>query len=102
MASSDTRKVKIEKKLRKKVTDVVVDAILSCSVQELEDRLTRLATHETDTEEALEEDKIVTDLRERLAQARGPYQDTLKGIKLQRLFIAITLAERGKVVSGVI
>ena len=57
MTSTDTRKVKIEKKLRKKVTDVVVDAILSSSVQELEDRLTRLASHETDTEEALEEDR---------------------------------------------
>lgn len=96
MTSTDTRKVKIEKKLRKKVTDVVVDAILSSSVQELEDRLTRLASHETDTEEALEEDKVVTDLKDRLAQAKGPYTDTLKGIKLQRNFIAITLSERGK------
>ena len=99
MASNDTRKVKIEKKLRKKVSDVVVDAILGSNQQELEDRLTRLASHETDTEEALEEDKVVTDLKDRLAQAKGPYTDTLKGIKLQRNFIAITLAERGKTLS---
>jgi len=99
MANNDTRKVKIEKKLRKKVSDVVVDAILGSNQQELEDRLTRLASHETDTEEALEEDKVVTDLKERLAQAKGPYTDTLKGIKLQRNFIAITLAERGKTLS---
>ena len=100
MSNTDTRKVKIEKKLRKKVTDVVVDSILSSSNQELEDRLTRLASHETDTEEALEEDMVVTDLKDRLSAARGPYQDTLKGIKLQRLFIAITLAERGKTAAG--
>lgn len=100
--SNDSRKTKIEKKLRKKVTDVVVDAILGSSVPELEDRLTRLASHETDTEAALEDDKLVTDLRERLAQARGPYQDTLKGIKLQRNFIALTLTDRGSLTTGVI
>ena len=38
----------------------------------------------------------MTDLKDRLAQAKGPYTDTLKGIKLQRNFIAITLSERGK------
>lgn len=97
--SPDTRRTKIEKKLRKKVTDVVVDAIQGSSVPELEARLTRLAAHETETEEALENDMTVADLKDRLSQARGPYSDTLKGIKLQRNFIAIILEERGSVSS---
>lgn len=92
----DTRRTKIEKKLRSKVGGDVVDTLLGLSEQELEERLSRLAAHETETEEALENDQVVSDLRDRLSQARGPYSDTLKGIKYQRQFIAIVLAERGK------
>jgi hypothetical protein len=92
----DTRRTKIEKKLRNKVGGDVVDTLLGLNDAELEERLSRLAAHETETEEALENDQVVIDLRERLSQARGPYSDTLKGIKYQRQFIAIVLADRGK------
>lgn len=93
----DTRRTKLEKKLRNKMGNDVVDTIMGLSAAELEERLTKLASHETETEEALENDQVVNDLRERLSQARGPYSDTLKGIKYQRQFIAVVLAERGKV-----
>ena len=89
------RRAKVEKKLRAKVGNDVVETLMGLGESDLEDRLSRLAAHETETEEALENDQVVNDLRDRLSQARGPYQDTLKGIKYQRQFIAIILAERG-------
>lgn len=92
----DSRRTKLEKKIRNKVGGDVVDTLQGLSDAELENRITKLAAHETETEEALENDKVVADLKDRLAQARGPYSDTLKGIKLQRQFISILLAERGK------
>lgn len=92
----DTRRTKLEKKLRNKMGNDVVDTIMGLSAAELEERLTKLASHETETEEALENDQVVADLKDRLSQARGPYSDTLKGIKFQRQFIAVILSERGK------
>lgn len=92
----DARRTKVEKKLRKKVGNDLVETLLGLSEQDLEDRLTKLAAHETETEEALENDQVVNDLRDRLSQARGPYQDTLKGIKFQRQFISLILQDRGK------
>jgi hypothetical protein len=94
--NTDTRRTRVEKKLRKKVGDEIVETLMGLNEAELEERLTRLAAHESETEAALEEDAVVADLKDRLAAARGPYTDTLKGIKLQRNFIALVLADRGK------
>jgi FtsZ-binding cell division protein ZapB len=90
------RKAKLEAKLADKVGSDVVDTLNSASADELREKLSSLAKHEDETEEALEKDEEIERLTEELKQMKAPYKDTLSGIKLQRSFIAILLRERGR------
>jgi hypothetical protein len=91
-----TRKGKLEAKLKEKVGPEVVETLLASDSDELQEKLGLLAKHEDETEEAQEKDEEIQKLSEELNNLKGPYKDTLKGIKLQRSFIAILLRERGK------
>lgn len=93
--SDESPVTKIQKKLSKASGDEVVDAILSEDESQLKARLVRLAAHENETETALKEDEEVMRLKEEKKNAEGPYKDTLKGIKLQRRFVAMRLGEMG-------
>jgi hypothetical protein len=90
------RKAKLEAKLADKVGSDIVDTLNSASADELREKLSSLAKHEDETEEALEKDEEIERLTEELKQMKAPYKDTLSGIKLQRSFIAILMRERGR------
>jgi hypothetical protein len=90
------RKAKLEAKLADKVGSDVVDTLNSASADDLREKLSSLAKHEDETEEALEKDEEIERLTEELKQMKAPYKDTLSGIKLQRSFIAILMRERGR------
>lgn len=90
------RKAKLEAKLAEKVGAEVVESLNSAGAEELREKLSSLAKHEDETEEALEKDEDIKNMTEELKQAKAPYKDTLTGIKLQRSFIAILLRERGR------
>jgi len=90
------RKAKLEAKLADKVGPEVVETLNSANADELREKLSSLAKHEDETEEALEKDEEVERMTEELKQLKAPYKDTLSGIKLQRGFIAILLRERGR------
>lgn len=92
---TEPKKVVLEKKLRSKVGDEVVEALITMDRDELSERLTTLAKHESQTEEAQENDTKLNQLKEELAQLRAPYRETMQGIKLQRSLIAILLDEQG-------
>lgn len=90
------RKAKLEAKLSEKVGAEVVESLNAANADELREKLGSLAKHEDETEEALEKDEQIQQLTEELKQMKGPYKDTLTGIKLQRTFIGILLRERGR------
>lgn len=93
---AQTRKAKLEAKLADKVGPEVVEGLMSANAEELREKLSALAKHEDETEEALEKDEQIENLTEELKSLKAPYKDTLTGIKLQRSFIAILLRERGR------
>lgn len=90
------RKAKLEAKLADKVGPEVVETLNSANADELREKLSSLAKHEDETEEALEKDEDIERMSEELKQLKAPYKDTLGGIKLQRSFIAVLLRERGR------
>lgn len=93
--TGEPKRVVVEKKLRAKVSDAVADSLMGMDKAELQERLTSLAKHESDTEVAQETDTRLNQLKADLAQLRAPYRETMQGIKLQRSFIALLLEERG-------
>lgn len=96
----NSQMTKIQVKLQKASGDEVVDAILNEDEDQLNARLVRLAKHENETETALKEDEDVLRLKDELKNAQGPYKDALKGIKLQRRFVAMRLEEVGSSVKS--
>lgn len=91
-----TRKGKMEAKLKEKVGPEVVETLLASDSDELQEKLATLAKYEDETEEAQEKDEAIQRMAEELKNLKAPYTETLKGIKLQRSFIAMLLRERGK------
>jgi len=87
---------KLEAALIKHSGQEVVDGILEADADELKAKLVNLASYENETEKALKEDETVKSLKDELKEAQAPYKDTLKGIKLQRNFIAMQLEDKGK------
>ncbi len=87
---------KLEEKLLKAAGEAVVEAMQSMSEQELRDRLVSLAQHEKETDDKLEADEKIKELKEELKNLQGPYKDALKSIKLQRGYAAVRLEEMGK------
>jgi len=79
---------KTRKKLKKLCGSEVLDAIDTSQDHELEERLIRLASHEKEIRDALDNHPEVVDLRAQLALILGPFNDALKGIEMQRLLIA--------------
>lgn len=97
---AEGRKAKLEAKLTEKVGPEVVETLLNSDSEELREKLSSLAKHEDETEEALEKDDQIKQMSEELKEAKAPYKETLAGIKLQRGFIAMLLRERGKKVAA--
>jgi FtsZ-binding cell division protein ZapB len=93
---AETRKAKLEAQLIEKAGQDVVDTLLSATHEELREKTGSLAKYEDETEEAQEKDEEIQRLTEELKAAKGPYKDTLAGIKLQRKFIGMLLREKGK------
>jgi hypothetical protein len=87
---------KFEKQVADKCGQEVVDGINSCGPDELKAKLVNLDLHEKETQDALAEDEAVNDLKEELANAKGPYTDALAGIKLQRKLCVTRLQQKGK------
>jgi len=86
----------LEDKVRAKVGEEVVETLLGMDRLQLEEKLGTLAEHEAETEEFLEKNEEIERLKKELADIKGPSTDTLKGIKLQRKFIASLLSEKGR------
>ena len=91
-----TPAAKLEAALIKLSGQEVVDGILEADVDGLKAKLVALAAYENDTEKTLKEHEEINEMKEALKEAQAPFKDTLKGIKLQRNFIAMQLEEKGK------
>jgi hypothetical protein len=87
---------KLEEKLLKAAGEALVDTMRGMDEQELRDRLVSLAQHEKETDDKLEADEKIKELKEELKNLQGPFKDTLKSIKLQRSYAALRLEEMGK------
>ena len=87
---------KLEATLIKVSGQEIVDSILEASEDELKAKLVNLASYENETEKSLKEDDSINQMKEELKEAQAPYKETLKGIKLQRNFIAVQLESKGK------
>lgn len=87
---------KLEATLIKVSGQEIVDSILEASEDDLKAKLVSLASYENETEKALKEDDSINQMKEELKEAQAPYKETLKGIKLQRNFIAVQLESKGK------
>lgn len=82
--------------LAKKLGDEVVGALEDMSHEELCEHLVSLAQHEEETQQALDRDPDVNDLKTQLKDTQGPYKDTLRGIKLRRQLAVLILQQRGR------
>ena len=95
-ASNKSPAEKLEAALIKATDQAVVDGILEASVDDLKTKLVSLAQYENETDKAFKDDDEITVMKEELKEAQAPYKDTLKGIKLQRNFVALQLESKGK------
>ncbi len=93
----------LEDKVRKLAGDETTEAIKAMGKEELEERLVSLAKHEKESEDDLESNDEIQQMREKvklekhdLKEMEAPYKDVIKSIRVQRHFIAQTLAERGQ------
>ena len=93
---SKSASTKLEEKLIKAAGEAVVETMQGMSADELRDRLVSLAQHEKETDDKLEADEGIKNMKEELKNSQGPYKDTLKSIKLQRSFAALLLEGMGK------
>lgn len=91
-----TKEQKFEKKVKETCGDEVVEGINSAKPEELKAKLVTLDVHEKEVQDALEADEAVNELKQELADAKGPHTDALKGIKLQRKLIVGRLQQQGK------
>lgn len=89
-------RTKIEDKVAKFCGGEVLDTMLNLDEKELREKLVSLAQYERETEDGLEKDDGVRDLKEQLKNATGPYKDKMKGIKLQRTLAVVLLEDQGK------
>lgn len=94
--ATKSKKATLEEKARKAAGDATVDAIIEADADELRTKLTSLAKHEKETEDAKEADEAIKNLQTELTEVKGPYADTLKSIALQRKLIASRLEDMGK------
>jgi len=93
---SKSQATRLEEKLLKAAGEAVVEAMQGMSAEELRDRLVSLAQHEKETDDKLEADEAIKNMKDELKNAQGPYKDALKSIKLQRSYAALRLEEMGK------
>ena len=91
---------KQQRKLVKLCGQTLLDTLDNATPEELSGRLTTLAKHEQETDEAFEKDEEIVKMKEELKEIQAPYKDTLKGIKVQRGYIATLLQSKGSKVSG--
>ncbi|GAG48274.1 unnamed protein product, partial [marine sediment metagenome] len=74
----------------------VVEGINAAGPDELKAKLVALDLHEKETQDGLEADEAVAEMKQELSDAKGPYTDALTGIKLQRKLIVGRLQQQGK------
>lgn len=89
-------------KLSKKLNDLqhgYTDGIDGLNVKELEANLLTYAKHQEEVGMALKNSKEIKDKKEELKELQGPYQDSLKAIKLKMGYIHLLIKEKNGDVS---
>ena len=95
-AAPVTKLGKLEAAIIKTMGQDVVDTILESSPDELKNRLARLASEENDIDKELSENEEIQEMKETLKNLEAPFKESLKGNKLQRNYVALQLADKGK------
>lgn len=87
-------------KLEKMLGEEAVAAIRDLDHAELRARIVTLSEHEVETEQSIKRDPAVLKAKDALAEATGPYKETLKYLKARRRLAVLTLAQRGRPASA--
>lgn len=71
------------------------DAVARLSVAELEKRLVEYAKETENVQTELEENKTISELKDKLAEAKGPYNDTKKALRIKMRYLMSLVKEKG-------
>jgi len=91
------KKTDIKTQAQKEFPDFV-DAVDRLSVTELDSRLLAYAKEVENTRTSLEENATINKLKEDLKQAKGPFNDTQKALRVKMKYLMSLIAEKGGIV----
>jgi len=91
-----SKEFKIKQKVEKDFSSFS-DVVNNMGKEELEKELFRLANYREEVQLAKGEDEGLKNAQEEVRAMAGPYNDTLKALKLKSTFIHIILKERGHI-----
>lgn len=86
----------LEEAIIKALGSEVLETLRGLDLQEFKERLATLALHEQETTEHQANNEALNAAAEEVKALRAPYKETLKGLTLQRQYIAACLEKMGK------
>ena len=90
-----TNEFKIKRKVEKDL-ETFADVVSGMGKEELEKELFRLANYREEVELAKKNDEGLKDAQEAVKLISGPYNDSLKVLKLKSAYLHIILKESGR------
>lgn len=86
---------KLVKKIQKEFPDFY-DSLQTADLDDLKAKLTTHAKHREETEKAKEECVPLNEAKDKVKELQGPFNDTLKALKLRMKYIYLLMNEKGE------